>query len=304
MNTHRREWTLGVVLALVLGVMAVVAPSFYEPQPLLSRWAAAAPKLVVAAGVALVMLTRQIDISVGSAFAVSGVVGGLLAAGGMPWPVAAAGSVAAGSVIGCVNAALVAGLRLPSIVVTLATMVAWREALRLWRQGVFVNLPDSAGWFGMPMVAGQWTVIVAAFGVVAFLGFVLRGLAVGRWVHATGSDPVAAHLAGLRPDRVTAGAFVMAGALAGLASVLQWVQSPQVDPASGRLLELEAVAMAVVGGIAVTGGRGGMPGVLLAFALLSCVAPMLTYLGVKAYWEKAIHGVVILVAALGEGRKR
>ena len=95
--------------------------------------------------------------------------------------------------------------------------------------------------------------------------------------------------------------FVLMGALTGLAAVLNMVQSPQVDPNSGRGLELEAIAAAVVGGVAVSGGRGRLWGVLAGLLLLVCIGPALTYVGVKPYWEKAIQGAIILLAVVADG---
>ena len=296
-----REVSVTAVLLLLLILMAVTAPGFFEPQPLLSRLAAAAPRLVVTCGMAVVMLTRQIDISVGSLFAWCSVGAGLLAGARLSPPLALAAALALGAIGGVINGALVAGLRLPAIVVTLATLVTWREALRLYRQGVFVNLPESLQWFGLPMRTGQLLVCAIALVVLCGLALVLRHLAIGRQVYAVGAEAEAARLAGLRPRRVTFGAFVLLGALTGLAAVLNLVQSPQVDPATGRLLELEVIAAAVVGGVAVSGGRGSLPGVFSGFLLLTCISPALTYLGVKPYWDKAIQGLLILAAVAAEG---
>lgn len=299
-----REWTVAGALVVLLGVMAIAAPGFFEPQPLLSRLTAAAPRLVVTCGIVLVMLCRQIDISVGSLFAVCGVAAGLLMSAKVPFPLAAAASILLGGLGGAVNGVLIAGLRLPSIVVTLATMVTWRELLRLGQQGVFVNLPDRVQWFGLPMATGQWVVCGVSLAVLSGLALGLRFLSAGRFILAVGSDAEAARLAGLSPRLTTLATFVLLGALTGLASILNLVQSPQVDPASGRLLELEAIAAAVVGGVAVSGGRGSLWGVLAGFLLLTCISPALTYLGVQPYWDKAIQGGIILLAVVVDGLTR
>jgi rhamnose transport system permease protein len=304
MKRHFRELSVAAALGGMLLLLAVFAPNFYEPQPLLSRLTAAAPKLIVACGVALVIICRQIDISIGSLFAVCGTCAALAGAAGVPLPVAAFIALGVGVVGGALNGVLVAGLGLPSIVVTLATMVTLREALRLKQQGVFVNLPVGAQWFGLSMTAGQFTVCGVAFGVLVGLAFATRYLAAGRFLYATGSDAEAARLAGIRPRLVTFSVFVFMGALTGLAAVLNMVQSPQVDPNSGRGLELEAIAAAVVGGVAVSGGRGKLWGVLAGLLLLVCIGPALTYAGVKPYWEKAIQGMVILLAVVADGVRR
>ncbi|MEO6753272.1 MAG: ABC transporter permease [Chthoniobacteraceae bacterium] len=301
MKRYFREISVAAALCVMLLLLAVFAPNFFSPQPLLSRLTAAAPKLVLACGVALVIISRQIDISIGSLFAVCGTCAGLIAAAKFPWPIAMLAAVGVGAIGGAINGVLVAALRLPSIVVTLATMVTMREALRLKQQGVFINLPDGAQWFGLPMTAGQFTVCGIAFGLLVLMAFAMKNLSAGRFVYAVGSDAEAARLAGIRPQLTTILVFVFMGALTGLAAVLNMVQSPQVDPNSGRGLELEAIAAAVVGGVAVSGGRGRLWGVLAGLLLLVCIGPALTYVGVKPYWEKAIQGAIILLAVVADG---
>jgi rhamnose transport system permease protein len=301
MKRHFREWSVAAALALVLIALAIFAPGFYQWQPLLSLLAREAPTLVVACGMALVIIARQIDISVGSQFAVCSVCAGLLAA--MKWPLVLVlpASMALGAFMGVINGALVAGMKLPSIVVTLATMVTWREGLRWLRQGQFVNLPDNVQWFGLSQSAGQWTLITGAFLLLVATAFAMKHLAAGRFVYAVGSDAEAARLAGIRPQLVTFLTFVLMGALAGLAAAMNIVQSPQVDPKSGTGLELKAIAAVVVGGVAISGGRGNLWGVFVGLLLLACINPALTHLHVEAYWEKAIQGAIILLAIVADG---
>ena len=301
MGRYFRELSVACALVVLLLVLAVIAPAFFEPQPLLSRLTREAPTLIVACGMALVIISRQIDISVGSLFGACGVCAGLLAAAGWPLWALVPLSISLGGLLGAVNGALIAGLRLPSIVVTLATMVIVREGLRWQRQGAFVNLPDGLQWFGLSQRAGQFTLIGLALVILAALAWAMKNLSAGRFIHATGSDAEAARLAGIRPQLTTFAVFVFMGALTGLAALLNLVQSPQVDPKSGAGLELKAIAAAVVGGVAVSGGRGSLWGVFAGVLLLSCINPALTYLHVEAYWEKAIQGAIILLAVIGDG---
>ena len=296
-----REISVASALLAVLLAMAVFAPKFYELQPLLSRLTREAPALVVACGMALVIISRQIDISVGSQFAVCSVGAGLLAASGWPLPLVVVAAIVLGAALGAFNGILVAGLRLPSIVVTLATMVIWREWLRWVRQGEFVNLPDKVQWFGLSQAHGQLSLIALSLVVLILLWLAAKSLAAGRFVYAVGSDAEAARLAGIRPQLTTFFVFVFMGALTGLASVMNLVQSPQVDPKSGSGIELKTIAAAVVGGVAVSGGRGNLLGVFAGLLLLSCVNPALTYLHVEAYWERAIQGLLILLAVIADG---
>jgi len=301
MKRHFREFSVALALGLLLLFLAVAAPTFYQPQQLLSLLTREAPTLVVACGIALVIICRQIDISVGSQFSVCSVCAGLLAS--MNWPLALVlpASVAIGALFGAVNGVLVAGLRLPSIVVTLATMVTWREGLRWLRQGVWVDLPNGIQWFGLSQAAGQWTLIIIALVLLVFMALAMKHLSAGRFVYAVGSDAEAARLAGLRPQLVTFVTFVLMGALVGLAAMMNVAQSPQVDPNSGTGLELKVIAAVVVGGVAISGGRGNLWGVFVGLLLLACVSPALTHLHVEAYWEKAIQGAIILLAVVADG---
>ncbi len=301
MIRYFRELSVAGALLVVLIALGIFAPGFFQPQPLLSLATREAPTLIVACGMALVIICRQIDISVGSQFSVVGVCAGLLAARGWPLPAVLVAAMALGALLGAVNGALVAGLRLPSIVVTLATMVTLRQGLNMVRQGEFVNLPDGVQWFGLSQAAGQWTLVALSLVFFVLLGLALRHIAAGRFVYAVGTDAEASRLAGIRPQLVTLGVFVFMGALTGVAAMMNLVQSPQVQPLSGNGLELKVIAAVVVGGVAISGGRGNLWGAFAGLLLLACVAPALTHLHVEAYWEKAIQGAIILLAVVADG---
>ena len=301
MKRYFRELSVAAALVLLLLLLAIFAPHFYELQPLLSRLTAQIPTLVLTLGIALVMLTRQIDISVGSQFGLCAVLAGLVSAGGHGLPAALAAAIGAGALMGALNGCLVAWMRLPSIVVTLATMVTWAEVLRLFQQGKFVNLSPGVQWFGLSQLGGQLALLGFGGALVVLAAYLLKNSSGGRHIYAVGSDAEAARLSGINPSAVTFGVFVLMGALAGLAAVLNLVQSPQVDPKCGAGLELKAIAAAVVGGVAVNGGRGSLWGVLVGLLLLATINPALTFLHVEAYWEKAIQGLVILLAVIADG---
>lgn len=301
MKRFFRELSVLGALAAVLVGMAIFAPAFFSPQPLLSLLTREAPTLVVACGMACVIITRQIDISVGSMFSVCSVCAGLLAARGWPLLLVLPASVALGALLGAVNGLLVAGLRLPSIVVTLATMVTLRQGLNLVRQGEFVNLPDRIQWFGLSQMSGQLVLVGASVAFLVALALAMRHVAGGRFVYAVGTDAEAARLAGIRPQRVTFLVFVFIGGLTGLAAMMNLAQSPQVQPLSGAGLELKVIAAVVVGGVAISGGRGNLWGAFAGLLLLACVSPALIHLHIEAYWEKAIQGAIILLAVVADG---
>lgn len=301
MRGHFREWSVTGALGLLLLALAFFAPSFFQPQPLLSLSASEAPTLIISLGMALVIICREIDISVGSLFSVCSVCAGLLAANHWPLGLAMLSGLVVGGALGAVNGALVAGLGLPSIVVTLATMVTWREGLNWWRQGQFVYLPDRLQWFGLRQAVGQWAVVGAALVLLGALALGVRHLAAGRFLSAAGSDAEAARLAGIRPMRVKFWAFAGMGVLTGLAAVLNVVQSPQVDPKDGTGLELKTIAAVVVGGVAITGGRGSLWGTFSGVLLLACISPALIHMHVAAFWEKAVQGAIILLSVVADG---
>ena len=305
---YRRELSVALAYAALLLVLAVAAPRFYRPDPLRAFVVSNASVLVAAVGMTLVILCRQIDISIGSIFSICGVVAGLLARAGLPISLVGLGTIVAGGGMGAINGALVARLGLPSIVVTLATLVIGRESLRYVREGEFVrNLPPGFQWFGAGQAAGQWLIVSIAMVVFALFAWGLRHLAAGRSVYATGSDPEAARLAGIRPRGVIFAVFVVMGALAGLAALLNSVRFADVDPNAGQGLELQVIAAVVVGGVAVSGGRGTLAGSLIGVALLGSIGPALVFLGTKPQWEKAIQGLIILLAvasdAFGRGKR-
>jgi rhamnose transport system permease protein len=298
---YRREASVATAYILLLLVLSVAAPRFFRTEQLTAFVVSNASVLVAGIGMTMVILCRHIDISIGSQFSVCGVVAGLLAKTGAPIPLVGVGTIIAGSAMGALNGVLIAGLGLPSIVVTLATLVIWREALRFLREGEFVrDLPPGFQWFGAGQTIGQWLVVgVALVGFVIF-AWSMRNLAAGRAIYATGSDPDAARLAAIQPRRVVFGAFLTMGALAGLASLLNAVRFADVDPNAGAGLELQVIAAVVVGGVSVTGGRGTLLGSLIGVALLGSIGPALVFLGTKPQWEKAIQGLIILLAVASD----
>src|SRR4029078_6160050 len=203
--------------------------------------------------------------------------------------------------MGAGGGAFVARLKMPSIVVTLALMVAWRDGLRWVTEGTWVqDLPKNFQWFGLGQTFGQTIVIgVALIALIAF-GWALRNLAIGRSIYAVGSDAEAARLAGINPQHVVFTTFVLMGALVGLAAVLNAMRFSIVPSNAGIGLELKAIAAVVVGGTAITGGRGSVLGTVIGVALLGTIGTALTFVGINAFWEKAIQGAIILAAVVSD----
>src|SRR5262249_55073754 len=160
---------------------------------------------------------------------------------------------------------------------------------------------ESFQWFGLGQAGGQSAVLAVTGIVFVWLVFGMKNFSAGRFVYAVGSDTEAARLAGIRPARVTFWVFVITGALTGLAALLNAVRFADVDPKTGTGLELQAIAAAVVGGVAISGGRGKLWGVLAGVLLMACIAPALVFLKLPPQWEKALQGCVILLAVAADG---
>ena len=294
---HRREASLLIVIIALGVVLAAMTPGYFARENLSDLFLGNMPVLIVAIGTTLVILTGNIDISVGSVFAISGIVAGVTAKATGSVAVAALASCAAGAVLGALNGSLVAYLRMPSIVVTLATMVALRDALRWATEGAWVqNLPAGFQWFGLAQSTYPFVACAIVVVLLVTMASIMSNVAIGRAVYATGSNETAARLAGLDTARVKFMVFIVAGALTGLAALLNSVRFNQIPSNAGIGLEMKVIAAAVVGGTAIRGGSGSLVGTLLGVVLLGAIGPALTFLGVSAYWERALQGAIILAA--------
>ena len=297
LNRYKRELSAALAYLALLIAVGIIAPSFFSAANLRDLALNNAPVLLVSVGMTMVILIAQIDISVGSQFAVASVAAGALAKSGVPMPLVLVCVVMAGAAMGAINGALIGIVRLPSIIVTLAMLAAWRDALRWTTGGEWVqNLPVNFQWLGMGQGLGQWLIVITSFAVLAVFAWMLRNMSVGRAVYAVGSDAEAARLAAIEPARVTLLVFVLMGALVGLAALLNAVRFSTVPSNAGVGLELKAIAAVVVGGTAITGGRGTLIGTLIGVALLGTIGTALTFIGINPFWEKAIQGAIILAA--------
>lgn len=305
LRSHRREMWVALAIGVLFAGLAIVRPEYFGRGNLIDLFLANLAVLIIAAGMTLVMLTGEIDISVGSAFAVCAVAAGVAAKAGVPITLVFAGVCTLGALVGALNGSLVAYLGLPSIVVTLAIMIVLRDALRWITQGAWVqDLPSNFQWMGLSQGAYPIAAGALAAAIAAAIAWSLRYTAAGRLLYATGSSVDAARLAGVNTSRVKLSAFIALGALTGLAAVMNAMRFNQVPANTGLGLELKVIAAVVVGGTAITGGRGTLAGTVLGVVLLGAIGPALTFLGVSAYWERAIQGAIILIAVAADALPR
>ena len=294
---------LGIVgaLALLIAVTAVLEPRFVHADSLRNLALNAAIFAIVAAGETLVIVTRNVDLSVGSVLGLAAFMAGDLLSNhpGLPIPVVIVAGMGLGAACGALNGILVTFGRVPALVVTLGTLYVFRGLAFLWTNGRQVNaetLPDSFLSIGTGTILGIPTLALIALVVVLLVGQWMRDYRAGRQLYAVGSSPDAARLAGVRSGRLVMGAFIASGALAGLGGVLFTARFGTVDATAGTGYELTVIAAAVVGGVPIFGGAGTVYGAALGALLLGTITSSLIVLKVAAFWQQAAVGALLLLA--------
>ncbi|OKI49642.1 ABC transporter permease [Micromonospora sp. CB01531] len=299
-----RELSLLLALGALILVTTLRNDRFLSGQSIKDLLLGCAILVILAVGQTLVIVTRNVDLSVGSILGLVAFATGelFLAAPGTPWPVALLLGVALGAVCGVVNGGLIAVAKVPALVITLGTLYAFRGIDYYWAAGRQINAADMPRSFlrlGNQTVLGVPALFLVALIVVAAVGFYLRSYRSGRELYAIGSEPAAARLSGIPVGRRVFAVFVANGALAGLAGVLYAARFGTLDAAAGTGLELQVVAAAVVGGVAIFGGSAY--GAALGAVLLTTIGSSLAVLRIDPFWQQAVVGALIL-AAIGLDR--
>jgi rhamnose transport system permease protein len=257
--------------------------------------------VLLAVGQAVVIITRNVDLSVGSVMALTAYLTGRLFIDqpGLPIVVVMLACVALGVVLGLINGLLVTYGNVPALVITLGTLYIYRGVMLTWAGSDRINPGDMPKDFlslGTSAVATIPWLTILAFLVLAVVGYYLHTARGGREFYAIGSDPEAAVLYGLRVRRRLLAAFVLSGALAGLAGVLYTARYGTVSSSVGSGIELQAVAAAVIGGVAIFGGSGTVWGAAIGAFLLVTINRALPSLGIEDFWQRAVVGALILGA--------
>jgi ABC-type sugar transport system ATPase subunit/ribose/xylose/arabinose/galactoside ABC-type transport system permease subunit len=301
---RRRELWLAAMLCGTVACVGALKPSFLSPANLLDIVAEAAPTAIVACAVTFVIVSGEIDISVGSVAGLTAALLGIWSYGAdplMPVPAGVACSLLVALGVGALNGLLVTVGRVPSIIATLAMLTVLRGVTKLIMQGNSIEgRPDSlrdlatGRLLGIPGSVYLAAVIAGAFAVAA------RRTPFGRRVYAVGSNPQAAPLLGVSVGFTKFVVFSLAGLMAGLASIVLAPKNSIIQPNLGEGLELLVITCVVVGGTSIRGGRGTIAGTVLAVLLLSLVPTALTYIGAPPQWRLAIQGAFILAAVLAD----
>lgn len=296
-----RELSLVGVLAVIVLATTLYNGRFVNSQNLRDISLNVAIVAMLAVGQTIVVVSRNIDLSVGSVMGFTALAVGSLFADnpGIPIPLVVVIGIAIGTGFGAINGALVSIGRVPSLVVTIGTLYIIRGADFAWASGRQVTasqLPDDFLRIGSNSIAGIPILPLITLVVVVGAGFAMRSYRSGRELYAIGSNPDAAVLAGVAVGRRVFGAFVVSGALAGLAGVMYTARFGTVDAAAGTGQELAVVAAVVVGGVAIFGGSGTVYGAALGALLLSVIGSALVILKINPFWERAIDGALLLGA--------
>jgi len=296
-----RELSLLVIIIAFIAVTTAVQPSY-----LLSAggWRdllrGPAMLVVVSIGEAIVILTRNIDLSVGSILGLTTYLcGDLMHATSLPILVIVLIGLAFGAALGLVNGLLVAFLDVPSLVITLGTQYAYRGIAVLWIGGNFIRpewVPGSFKHFGLSQILTIPWLFVVGLVVMLVSGWFLSSRRGGRDLYALGSNPDAAVLYGLRTRQLTLVPFMISGLLSGLGGIMYLSIFATGDSKVGIGYEFQAIAAAVVGGVAITGGSGRVWGVALGGFFLATLGTALPVLNVPSLWQQAIVGLLIVAA--------
>jgi ribose transport system permease protein len=294
-----RRWPALGLLAIVAAVFSALSPEFLSARNLVNVLVQSASLGIVATGMAFVLLTAGIDLSVGSAMFVSAALAGKMVVAGWGLGAAFAVVVGAGLAWGLANGLVVAQLGVKPFVVTLATLYVGR-GFGLWlTETRALNLPESLLLVGSARVVGVPLPVLVLGGVLLAAHVVLERTAFGRQLYAIGADPEVARRAGVPVRRTLLGAYAVAGLLAALGGAVAVAQLGAVSPTFGREREFAAVAAAVLGGVSLFGGKGRvLPGVLLGTLLLQTVENGLVIVNADPYLYPMVLATVIFVAVL------
>lgn len=316
-TTNMPQWSAGmfvqrygIFLALLLLclVLAVISENFLTTRNILNVLRQTSINGILAIGMTFVILTRGIDLSVGSVAALAGVVAaslattssaGMVAGGPYPAVIAILAGLAAGMACGSISGAIVARFSVPAFVVTLGMLSAARGMTLIYAGGRPIpNLTEEFRWIGTGSIWGIPVPIFLLLGTFAIAHFVLTQTRFGRHVYAVGGNPHAAKVSGLPLRRIRFSVYVISGALAGLAGMVLAARTGSGLPQAGIAYELDAIAAVVIGGTSLAGGVGRVTGTLIGALLIGVMNNGLDLLGVESYYQQVIKGILIVAAVM------
>lgn len=303
-EAYGQEIVVLAAIVVLFVVVGLVNPRFLSDTNLTSIFSGNAYIAVAAIGMAMVIICGHIDVSVGSLIGVLATIAGTLAVSGYPIWVAWTVPVVVGIVINTALGALIAYMRIPSIVATLGMLSILKGGLISATGGIWIT--------GMPQ--GFFIAQARLFGIPAPVYFMvvltivmaiwMRYSALGRSIYAVGGNSEAARASGLDPERTCVLVFALHGFFAGIAALLFATQLQVIQSTVPPNLELTVITAAVIGGVSILGGTGTVIGSTLAAILFACIGSALIFLNVSAYWLRAVLGLLILATVLADMARR
>lgn len=307
MKTLLKNRELSAFLAIVVLFAGLVAlnPAYFSLQTLGMIFASSQILCLLALGATLVMLTRNIDVSVGSTVGLSAIATGVALNSGYGLMTAIAFALAIGALAGAFNGLLVVGLRIPAIVATLGTLGLYRGVMLLWTGGKWIEgLPNSLKALSEPAFIGISPLGWLVLALLLAGGWILSRTAFGSDFYAVGDNLAAARQLGVAVNRTRMLAFTFNGMLAACAGIVFAAQIGFVPNQTGSGLEMKAIAACVLGGISLLGGTGTLLGAFLGAFFLTQIDTVLVLFRLPAWWNDFIAGLVLLGVLVLDGRLR
>jgi len=304
LEANGQELVVFAVIIVLFAVVAMINPRFLSDTNLTSIFSGNAYVAVAAIGMSLVIISGNIDVSVGSLIGVLATISGTLAVNGYPIFICWLAPLVVGIVINAFVGVLVAYVRIPSIVVTLGMLSVLKGGLISATAGAWINdLPPDFmlaqfRLFGIPSPIYFMVILT----ILAALW--MRHAGFGRTIYAIGGNPDAARVAGIRIERSIVGVFMIHGLFAGIAAVLFATQLQVIQSTVPPNLELTVITASVVGGVSILGGTGTVVGSTLAAILFAAIGSALIFTNVSAYWLRAVQGLLILATVLADMARR
>ncbi len=293
-----QESAIVVALVVLFVTIGLSNPRFLAERNLLDILQGNAYVAVAAIGMSMVIITGNIDISVGSLIGLLAIISGRLAVGDAPVVVAWTVPLTVGAGVGALIGWLVAYLKIPSIVVTLGMLSILKGVLIIWTSGQRVTGMPEAYYLAQWRPLGIPTPILFMVGLTLLAALWLRYSGLGRAFYALGGNAEAARLSGFSGTRLTMQVFILNGVFAGIAAVLYATQLNVIQPTPPTSLELFVITSAVVGGVSILGGKGTVIGAMLAAILLNTIRSGMIFVNVSPFWIQAVQGLLILVTVL------
>ena len=294
-----REMPVFIAIAIVIVMTGIAKPTFFSTTGVVDILLGVSIVAILAVGQTFVIVMRHIDLSVGSLIGFTSFVIGDLYDKGYGTSGALLAALAIGVAVGAINGFLVAYLRLPSLVVTLGSLYIVRGIFSDYAFGRTVTaamVPPEIAFLGFNRLFGIPYLFLLGLALVIISGFVMKRVRAARDLYAIGSNPQAAELAGIPVSRRVFGAFVLNGAIAGLAGAVMLGRFNAANANSALALELVVVAACVVGGVTIAGGSGTVWGAFLGAILLQSITRAIGALGIPQFWQQAFNGALIILA--------